>query len=187
MKAKMFILFILVVLCIGLVVACKSEKTPVQPQTVAIPLEQSTLDTLKTAKHVGISGKFRDDSTGRQEDFPHDGSIGTGDSTIRDVFAAIRRDSTGEISVGSMIAKRVYRKNASGNRDTLAAVFVMYKQPKGYFSEGKDWEFMVLPGSSVNNLNPNGQVRLAQERGKMTFCSNCHKAGRKDFLFLQYQ
>lgn len=103
-----------------------------------------------------------------------------GDSTtIKDIYA-----SDTHIHEGTLFVKKTYQK-VGGLRGNLLKIHAMYKQPTGYYTEGKDWEYFELtPDTSVHK---NGVLPTdATKRGKIGMCGSCHTiAPGSDGLFVQ--
>jgi len=145
----------------------------------ANPFTQAQLDAVTMSIDTGFTGNSFVGA------IAHDGTENPNTSTIRDVFASVSKTST--INTVAIISKRIYKKGSMGQRDTLRAVTIMVKQPSGYFSEGGDWEYILIPidGSTNLSTNSNGLLSKAMVRGKLNGeCSSCHyKATGGDFLF----
>ena len=106
-----------------------------------------------------------------------------GDNTIRDVYA-----STSEgLDYRTVITKRIYAKEENGDKGDLTEVYAMVKHEAGYNPDGGDWEWIIIPGSSVTTENPNGMLSEARLRSKeASVCISCHRvADGDDFSFVR--
>lgn len=112
------------------------------------------------------------------------------DSTVRVFYTNFDIDSR-NAKPGDVIIKKVYRKNfQTGLQDTskLLGVTAMFKQNQGYWPEGGDWEYIVIPSTSITSKNPNGVLPPTTEitkRGKLKSCGECHKSGGSDYVLFK--
>jgi hypothetical protein len=120
----------------------------------------------------------------------HAGALVTNaDSTIREVFSN-RTSLDGNISLGTIVTKNTYKKNADGSKGDLLLSFAMVKRESGYDNENENWEYTVSPFSeSVDyEAHPFGllpDVGNVDARGALTSCVSCHAgAGGGDYLFI---
>jgi hypothetical protein len=139
------------------------------------------VDGAVASRMTGVTGS----TLGGSSSISHNGGLSSGDSTtLRDIYDD--RITSSAIAPGMVVAKRIYSKNASGQKDTLQKIYIMFKQPSGYYPEGGDWEYAEIPANSSTNYttNPNGLLSGAAQRGKLSTCASCHKnAAGNDFLF----
>lgn len=119
----------------------------------------------------------------------HGGPDGiSADSTVRVVYAI--SDLKGAVSGGTIVTKNTFHRGLDGNAsDKLYVSFAMVKREAGYYPDGGDWEYSVMPndGSTDYTAHPNGMLPAAETamRGKLTDCASCHSgAGGGDFLFV---
>jgi len=76
-----------------------------------------------------------------------------------------------------------------GSKGMLQVTFAMAKREAGYYPEGGDWEYVMMPNNTGNDFNtqPNGALPDASNtdmRGKLAMCVACHTA-QSDFLFVR--
>lgn len=118
----------------------------------------------------------------------HDGGS-PADSTFRTVYAN-RASTKGNLPKGTIVTKHTFGKDENGNKAERRVTFAMIKREAGYFPEGGDWEYVMMPndGSANYSVNPNGILPGEEDnmtRGKLTMCSSCHSAsGNSNFLFV---
>jgi cytochrome c553 len=92
------------------------------------------------------------------------------------------------IQPGAVLAKRVYRRKPDGSKGDLTLVFVMHKQNSGYFPQGGDFNYYLIPGNTVTAQMPNGDFSQVNRTpalfAKATACADCHaRAAGGDYLF----
>ena len=170
--------------------ACKNDddddkKNDPQPVT-EIALTQDNLNLAiikqfenKTGVHIENGSEIANS---------HNPSIPSPDSTLRDLYTTYPTGAA--LQPGAVLAKRVYNRNADGSKGTLALVFVMHKQNSGYFSNGGDFNYYAIPGTTVTATQPNGDFSQAIRKlgevniyGKAQFCADCHARAGSDYLF----
>ena len=180
----------LVLILAWVLVACSSSDNKKDEQPVPeVVLNQAQHDSVRTQQFERLSGTWIDGT----DTIPmaHVDVPGfTPDSTNRSLYTSYPKEMPGRIGPGTLLAKHVYRRNANGTDGERLAVFVMHKQNTGYFSQGGDWDYYVLPASSVTAAHPNGQVSEAlrtvgthQVFRKAVYCADCHARGGSDYLF----
>ncbi len=104
------------------------------------------------------------------------------DSTERSVFSS--HPAMLPVPLATIVSKRIWRVQPNGTRGARLSTFIMVKQNPGYFPEGGDYEYMVIPAGTINHMvNPNGLLTAATRRGKLSDCAACHALGGPDFLF----
>lgn len=144
---------------------------------------QKDLDMSTTSIKLSITGKPLGDVS-----IVHDGRDVSADSSFRDSYTNMNTPQEA-IKIGSIFTKRVYLKKKDGTKGDLEMIFAMIKQEKGYFKEGGDWEYIMIPYEK--NLDykkhPNGILPKEIDdkmRGKIMSCIDCHsQAVGKDFVF----
>ena len=82
--------------------------------------------------------------------------------SMRSVFASVDR---GSYPVGTVLAKRVYYRNADGSRGAIKGLGAMVKHPAGYFPQGGDWEYFILDPASAAEAHPQRVVEFRQLSG----------------------
>lgn len=175
MKQNVILLFV-VAFCVILFSRCKDD----DPEPIV--LDQAMLDNTNTLfKSV----------TGEQNgmDFPHNGTMNSSSTTIRDIFTA--NGSVGTIEPGTVVTKHTYANNG-GNKGDLLVTFAMVKHQEGYRELTNDWEYVQMPfDAEVDySINPNGLLAKAAISGNSFAdedapgCVGCHNgAGGGDQLF----
>lgn len=167
-------LFGLLILMLAIVFSsCSKDDDPVQ-----INISQADLDAVSV-----LIGNY----TGGQ--MAHGGPDGiSADSTMRVVHAS--SDLKGSLPIGTIVAKNTFHRGIDGNAsDQLYVSFAMVKREAGYYTEGGDWEYIMMPndGSTDYTTHPNGMLPVADtdRRGKLSSCASCHSgAGGGDYLFV---
>lgn len=104
------------------------------------------------------------------------------DSTERSVYSS--HPATLPVPLATIVSKRIWRVQPNGTRGARLSTFIMVKQNPGYYPEGGDYEYILIPAGSINHtVNPNGVLTSAARRGKLSDCAACHALGGPDFLF----
>lgn len=159
--------------------SCKNETTPDPSYT----LSQADLNKSTQTQELDITGvKYGTDAS-----IPHGGSNLTTDDTYRDIYSSIGPGGT--VTTGTIFTKKTYMKNADGSKGALLVTFAMAKREAGYYVNGGDWEYVMMPndGSNDYTANPNGTLPAASAtdmRGQLANCASCHaKAASTDYLF----
>lgn len=91
---------------------------------------------------------------------------------------------TAPIQPGILVTQHLYHARTK----KLLSVYGMYKQPAGYFTEGGDWEYLILDPATVNDTTRKNGILPATGvlRGKLAQCAVCHRRGANNYLFNQY-
>jgi hypothetical protein len=182
---------VFLVLCLALVqLACSSSDKKKDEQPVPeVLLSQAQLDSVRTLQFGGLSGVWIEGTDSVPTAHVEVPGF-TADSTNRSLYTSYPKEMPGRIIPGTLLAKHVYRRNANGTDGERLAVFVMHKQNTGYFTQGGDWDYYVLPASSVTAAHPNGQLAEALRKlggyevfRKAAYCADCHARGGADYLF----
>jgi cytochrome c553 len=148
-------------------------------------LTQQELNNATTEEEMNATGRQWGESS-----IPHGGSDLTYDDTYRDIYSNASKKSANAEAVGTVITKRTYVKNADGSKGELLVTFAMAKRESGYFPEGGDWEYVMMPNDGTNDYgeNPNGMLPDASNtnmRGQLGNCAGCHATAGNDYLFSQ--
>ncbi|MEN8202783.1 MAG: hypothetical protein ABFS28_09330 [Bacteroidota bacterium] len=114
--------------------------------------------------------------------------VSDADSTIREVFSN-KTSLDGDISMGTIVTKNTYKKNADGSKGDLLLSFAMIKREVGYDDDNENWEYIksafnenVDYGTHPFGILPD--VGNLDDRGKLQSCIACHAgAGGADYLF----
>ena len=173
-KQKKLIIYAVACMFTALMVSCSND----DDDPVTYTLTQDALDKVSTK--VG-------DFTG--EDFAHNGTSVSGDSTTRSVWTSLA-NLDGDLPVGTIVTKKTFMNDADGNKtDNLQVSFAMVKREAGYYAGGGDWEYIMLPYDATNDYgaHPYGILPAAESdmRGKLASCAGCHSAsGGNDFLYV---
>jgi len=86
------------------------------------------------------------------------------------------------IQAGVFVAQHVYTPKGK-----LVGVYAMYKQPSKYFTEGGDFEYMIIDPKTVSDSVRNGKLpEVGIKRGKLKDCALCHARAKNGFLFNEY-
>ena len=108
------------------------------------------------------------------------------DSTYRDIYANIGMEEA--VDVGSVFTKSTYMKNADGSKGALQVTFAMIKREPGYYAEGGNFEYVMMPNDGTNDyeVNPNGMLPAdgSEMRGMLANCASCH-AKTSEYLFVR--
>ena len=177
------ILSITLLICAGLLLfvsACKNNTDDPDP---AYTLTQSELNKSAQTEELDVTGiKY-----GANVSIPHGGENLTSDETYRDIYSSI--GSNGTITKGTIFTKKTYKKNADGSKGPLLVTFAMAKRESGYYANGGDWEYVMMPndGSNDYGTNPNGTLppeSATEMRGQLAMCASCHAAvSSSDYIF----
>jgi hypothetical protein len=155
-----------------------------QSEVPAFAATQADLNAATYEEDLNITGKEYGEAS-----IPHGGNSGDPDSTYRDAYSNTREMEA--IRVGSVLTKRTYVKNADGSRGPLLVTFAMIKREAGYWEDGGDWEYVVMPNDGSNNYdeNPNGSLpdaSMTESRGQIQMCASCHMtAPGNDYSFVR--
>ncbi len=146
-------------------------------------LTQADLNKSTDEVEMNVTGK----KYGEDVSIPHGGSGLTFDDTYRDIYSKTTKSTAAE-GMGTIYTKRTYVKNADGSKGDLLVTFAMAKRESGYFTEGGDWEYVMMPndGSNDYSQNPNGMLpptSATDMRGQLGTCAGCHAKAPNDFLF----
>lgn len=172
-----------IVLSLGVALFMSSCKNDNEDPDPSYTLTQNDLNKSSDEVEKDITGK----KYGEDVSIPHGGSGLTFDDTYRDVYSNLSK-STSANDMGTIYTKRTYVKNADGSKGDLLVTFAMAKRESGYYAEGGDWEYVVMPndGSNDYSVNPNGLLPPTSEtnmRGQLASCAGCHAKASDDFLF----
>ena len=184
-RLNYWMLALLIVSVPALFVSCTGDDDDDdQPDNTPFIATQADLDAATKVFEKGITGKPYGDAT-----IAHNGSSMPADSTFRDVFSNLS-DNADPLAKGTIITKHTYVMDENGNQSDLQVTFAMVKREDGYYTDGGDWEYSMMPfDASVDyNSNPNGMLPTSvddQSRGKLGMCAGCHAAGGSDYLFVR--
>jgi hypothetical protein len=182
MKKQLFY-FLTFLISFGLL-SCSNDEDDTVEQDPFVAT-QADLNAAITAADLGVSGTpYGEDVT-----VAHNGQPVSPDSTIRDIFMSSDNLSD-DIDVGTIFTKHTYLKNEDGSKGALAVTFAMIKHEAGYYPDGGDWEYVVMPNDGSNDYdeNPNGMLpaeSATDMRGELANCASCHSAGGENFLFVK--
>ncbi len=159
--------------------SCKNEATPDPSYT----LTQADLNKSTQTQELNVTGvKY-----GADVSIAHNGQPISPSETYRDIYSSI--GPNGDIALGTIFTKKTYMKNADGSQGALLVTFAMAKRESGYYANGGDWEYVVMPNDGTNdyNTNPNGTLppeSATDMRGQLANCASCHaKASSTDYMF----
>jgi len=174
----------LVVTVFAVAISCTNENT--QTPEPGYTLTQTDLNNSIQEVDADITGT----KYGSEVSIPHGGTSGNADSTYRDIFTNVSKKSIGASGQGTVYTKRTYMKNADGSRGPLLVTFAMAKHESGYYPDGGDWEYVMMPndGSIDYGSFPNGILPSSSEtdmRGQLASCAGCHSKASDDFIFSQ--
>jgi mono/diheme cytochrome c family protein len=149
-----------------------------------IKTAQADIDNSVTVFEKNITGDKYGDAS-----IAHNGMPLTSDDTFRDVYSNWA-SNTQTIEPGSIIIKHTYLKKEDGTKGDLAVTFAMVKREAGFWPEGGDWEYIMMPndGSNDYSAHPNGTLppEGAASRGMLANCQGCHAAAPgNNFLFVR--
>lgn len=163
--------------------SCNNNEEPDPTYT----LTQSDMNAATDVEETDVTGrKYGDDVS-----IPHGGTNLTSEDTYRDIYSNDNGGkSTTASSRGTIFTKRTYVKNADGSKGDLLVTFAMAKREAGYFADGGDWEYVMMPndGSNDYTANPNGMLPDAsatEMRGKLGMCAGCHSQAGTDYIFIR--
>lgn len=144
---------------------CNTDCTMMEP----IVLTQAILNS-STSLVVSLTGEQNG------MDFPHNGSGISSDSTTRDIFST--SSTVDEIPAGTIVTKHTYMNNPDGSKGALQVTFAMIKHLEGWWPDGNDWEYVMMPndGTIDYSATPNGDLSKAAAVGQLTSCDGCHAA-----------
>jgi Cytochrome P460 len=146
-------------------------------------LTQADLNKSSQSQDANITGA----KYGVSVSVAHDNTTSGPDETYRDIYSTIAKG--GSIAPGTIFTKRTYLKNDDGSKGPLLMTFAMAKRESGYYPNGGDWEYVMMPNDGTNdyNVNPNGmlpQVSATDMRGQLATCASCHaSASSSDYIF----
>jgi hypothetical protein len=152
-----------------------------------VVITQAQLNAVTTRVLANITGN----SLSPTEAIAHvgsDPSLNTPLTSYRDIYSSIA-SLTGTIPVGTIITKRTHVRNTTtGAYGPRRDVIIMVKQPKNYFPQGGDWQYIAIPQSTdsanVNSTYPNGLLSRAASKGRLSDCAACHaRSPNGTFLF----
>lgn len=176
MKTKNVLKWLAMIVAMGLFGSCSDDEK----------MEESPTEIKITQSQLNGADNFIMDATGGS--FAHGGpDQSAGDMTLRKVYASLNSLS-GNVKPGTIVAKKTFAKDASGNASDLYVSFVMVKREPGFDTANKDWEYMSIPFDASNDYGTNMFGKLpaegADNRGKLAGCIGCHgSAGGGDFLY----
>jgi hypothetical protein len=166
----------------GLAVLFTSCKNDSEDPAPSYTLTQDALNNSTGEVEMNVTGK----KYGEDVSIPHGGSGLTFNDTYRDIYTSTAK-STSASSAGTVFTKRTYVKNADGSKGDLLVTFAMAKREAGYYSDGGDWEYVMMPndGSNDYTANPNGMLPAegSDMRGQLANCAGCHSQAGTDFIF----
>jgi len=180
MNTKISITLIFSTVLLLFISACKNNTEEPNP---SFSLTQADLNKSTKIQDENVTGT----KYGVDVSFAHDGTTSGPDETYRDIFSSIA--SGGSIATGTVFTKRTYMKNADGSRGPLLVTFAMAKRESGYYPNGGDWEYVIMPndGSNDYNTNPNGALpptTATSVRGQLDACASCHTyASSSNYIF----
>jgi len=110
--------------------------------------------------------------------------------SLRNVLANVA-SKDGDLPVGTVFLRlyNIIPDSVHTTPRTFTSVMVMVKQPRGFFPDGGDWEYIKIPVSnSTPSQHPYGLLSDSSvTRGKLATCGGCHlettTKGMKNFLF----
>lgn len=145
---------------------------------------QADLNAATNVFELNITGKPYGDAT-----VAHNGSTLPPDSTFRDVYSNLA-NKTDAISKGTIITKHTFLTNPDGSKGDLAVTFAMIKREAGYYTDGGDWEYVMMPFDAnvdyttmKNGMLPDQSATTM--RGQLNMCASCHASGGNDYLFVR--
>lgn len=183
MSKNLFLISAVISALLLFVASCKNDnnETPEPSYTLTQgELNESTKDV-----EISVTGR----KYGSDVSIPHGGANLTTEETYRDIYSnAGSKKSTAANAMGTVYTKRTYVKNADGSKGDLLVTFAMAKREAGYFTDGGDWEYVMMPNDGFNdyNANPNGtlpSISAIEMRGQLVSCAGCHSKAGSDYLF----
>ncbi len=160
--------------------SCKKDNN--EPIDTGYTLTQSDLNNAKNSVDLNITGKPYGDAT-----VAHNGQPLSPDSTFRDIFTNLAKNDD-PIKVGTIFTKHTYMMNPDGTKGQLQVTFAMVKHKAGYYTEGGDYEYIMMPYNASNdyNVNFNGMLPDTTQtdmRGKLSMCAGCHQIAAPSYIF----
>ena len=145
-------------------------------------LTQAELNKSTDVEELDVTGK----KYGESVSIPHNGSPNPPESTYRDIYSNAT-SKAGDYPTGTIFTKRTLVKNADGSKGDLLVTFAMVKHEVGYYPEGGDFEYVMMPNDGSNDYgsNPNGMLppeSATEMRGKLANCAGCH-SNTPSFIF----
>ncbi|MBL6964079.1 MAG: hypothetical protein ISR55_09650 [Bacteroidetes bacterium] len=144
---------------------------------------QADLDAAVNTFELNVTGKPYGDAT-----ISHNGSSLPADSTFRDIYTNLANKADA-VEKGTIITKHTFGMDSSGVRTNLNVTFAMIKREAGYFADGGDWEYVMMPFDAGVNYTtfPNGVLpdTSSAMRGKLANCAACHAAAGTDYIFIK--
>lgn len=161
------------------IASCKNNETTDPSYTAT----QEDLNKSTAVEETDVTGK----KYGESVSIPHNGTPNPPESTYRDIYSNSASKSTADYATGTIFTKRTYAKNADGSKGELFVTFAMIKHEAGYYPDGGDFEYVMMPNTGENdyNANPNGELPPASEtnmRGQLGNCAGCHSQ-TSSFIF----
>lgn len=165
-----------------LISSCKNDNT--QTPEPSYTLTQTDLNNSTQNVEMDVTGR----KYGSDVSIPHGGSNLTTEETYRDIYKNASKKSTNADAPGTVYTKRTYMKNADGSKGALLVTFAMAKRETGYYTDGGDWEYVMMPNDGTNDYvtNPNGTLpstSATDMRGQLASCAGCHSKASTDFIF----
>jgi hypothetical protein len=180
MKRNLTLIFIFTLGLMIFTSSCNNNDDPADP---TYTLTQADLNKATAGADLNVTGtKYGEDVS-----IPHNGQPVPPGATYRDIYTQTTK-SVSANGLGTIYTKRTYAKNADGSKGDLLVTFAMAKRETGYFTEGGDWEYVMMPndGSTNYGTNPNGMLPIegSEMRGQLANCASCHAKAADDFLFV---
>lgn len=185
MKRFLLPLFVLSVFGLSLfLVSCTGDDDDDNNNNTEFIAVQADLDASTNLFEKDITGKPYGDAS-----VAHNGTSMPADSTFRDVYSNWS-SKTDPIVKGSIITKHTFMMNPDGSKGKLQVTFAMIKRESGYYADGGDWEYVMMPYDDAVDYNAmsNGMLPTTiddQMRGKLGMCAGCHASAGSDFLFVR--
>ena len=184
MNKKLHLILVTIVSLSLFISSCtNSDEDPPAP---SYTLTQDDMNKSTESVEEDVTGR----KYGEDVSIPHGGSKLTSEDTYRDIYSNQTSKSTDAESLGTIYTKRTYVKNADGSKGDLLVTFAMAKREAGYFTDGGDWEYVMMPNDGSNDYgdNPNGLLpptSATDMRGQLPGCAGCHSQAGNDYLFSQ--
>lgn len=146
-------------------------------------LTQEQLDYATVVYKLDRTGDFKDPENNLFSSFAHVDFIPS-NRTFRDTYSNIQLKGA-TLSPGVIIVHQAFDKSIFGQKDTVMSIGVMYKQVRGYYPEGNDWEYIDIDIQTKSKDHPNGLLppQNSERRGKLGKCSGCHLQAKGDYLY----
>lgn len=147
-----------------------------------VNISQSDVDESTIVWELGITG----DQYGASVSIPHGGMNLTSAETNRDVYG--NQPLSDDIEPGTIVTKRTYLRNSDGSNGDLLATFAMVKRESGFWGDGNDWEYYMMPFNAGTDyaVEVNGNIASAANSGKLESCNACHSNGTgTNYLFVK--